>query len=387
MKILIHSFLFAPSIGGIESASQNLAYGLAGAGHTVTVITQTACEIEREAPYAVMRDPNDADAAQAIKTHDLILSMGSAAKYFVAAKRLAKPFIWNHGTYRLQCIDGAGWFDGQATPLAPLPSCFYYLRHYGLKPTLTGAAKLYALRTIANMVAANVAVSNYQARRQPLPRQQVIYNPINISRFAISNFDQAQANYKQKRSTFFFLGRLISEKGVACLIKALAILLTLPRLQVTSLSIDLRIAGDGPEKAKLENLARRLGVADRIVWLGKLSEEALASEVRHAGICIVPSAWQEPMGIVVVELMAAGKPIIVSEIGGLSECAADAAKTFVNDDAQDLATVMQALLLDQALQQDLMQKALLRVKQFDPKYAISAYEDLMTGALNKQNGW
>jgi len=71
---------------------------------------------------------------------------------------------------------------------------------------------------------------------------------------------------------------------------------------------DLRVAfaGKGPYRAVLEKLAQRLGIADRVLWLGHLSTEVLADWYRRAALVVVPGRWPEPFGRVVLEAGAHG---------------------------------------------------------------------------------
>jgi glycosyltransferase involved in cell wall biosynthesis len=105
-----------------------------------------------------------------------------------------------------------------------------------------------------------------------------------------------------------YVGRLSPEKGVDVLIRAAA----------KAKHIPVRIIGEGPDLARLRALAKELG-ASNVDFHGFKKGDALAQEYAGARFVVVPSVWYEVAGLIVLEAYAAGKPVIASQIGGLSE--------------------------------------------------------------------
>jgi glycosyltransferase involved in cell wall biosynthesis len=105
---------------------------------------------------------------------------------------------------------------------------------------------------------------------------------------------------------FLYFGRLSPEKGLLTLIRAAA-----------QARVPLRLAGTGPDRARLEHEAALTG-ADA-TFLGHLSGERLHDEVRAARATVLPSEWYENGPISVLESLAAGKPAIGAAIGGIPE--------------------------------------------------------------------
>ncbi|MEM7585728.1 MAG: glycosyltransferase [Acidobacteriota bacterium] len=91
-------------------------------------------------------------------------------------------------------------------------------------------------------------------------------------------------------------------KGVACNLLALA------RLDA-AIWQSYTIVGEGPERQSLERLARDLGIAERVVFTGRLSNHEALQHIARADIFALPS-WQEAFGVVYLEAMACGKPVI-----------------------------------------------------------------------------
>jgi glycosyltransferase involved in cell wall biosynthesis len=75
------------------------------------------------------------------------------------------------------------------------------------------------------------------------------------------------------------------------------------------------VVGEGPERGSLEALAARLGIADRVTFLGALDREALAAEYRSAGLFVLPSL-REGFGVVLLEALASGTPVVATASGG-----------------------------------------------------------------------
>lgn len=104
----------------------------------------------------------------------------------------------------------------------------------------------------------------------------------------------------------------------------------------------LAIVGDGPERESLETLANSLGIADEVRFLGRIDDESLRSWYRAADVAVVPSRALEGFGLVVLEALACGTPVVVSDAGGLPEALAglDRASVVAAGDAAALSGVL-----------------------------------------------
>ncbi len=134
-------------------------------------------------------------------------------------------------------------------------------------------------------------------------RSLVSYNPVELTRFAP---DPAVT----KDVDVLYVGRLAVEKGVTHLLEALT---RLPELEVV-------IAGEGPLREELEEQAASLPRPPRFV--GRLSHDELPGLVNRARLQAVPSP-SEPFGMVVIEAMACGTPVVASRVGGIPEILED----------------------------------------------------------------
>jgi len=106
-----------------------------------------------------------------------------------------------------------------------------------------------------------------------------------------------------------FVGALVPRKGVQLALEAMA------RLDASRGPITLTVVGDGPERAKLQALASRLGIDDRVRFLGSLARSEVMQIYREHHVLVFPSL-RDSGGFAVLEAMAAGLPVICLALGG-----------------------------------------------------------------------
>jgi glycosyltransferase involved in cell wall biosynthesis len=110
-----------------------------------------------------------------------------------------------------------------------------------------------------------------------------------------------------------FVGRLEKLKGVEFLIQAMALITKVfPQTRLT-------IIGDGSDKTNLLNLSKRLQLEKYIQFAGWVENKDLDAYYQNASIVVVPSVWVETFGIVILEAMSVGRPVIGTNIGGIPE--------------------------------------------------------------------
>lgn len=145
------------------------------------------------------------------------------------------------------------------------------------------------------------------------------------------------------RQVVFSIGRLVYEKGFHLLIEAV------PRILSEFPDTRFIIAGRGPEGPNLGQQAINMGVVDNVRFPGFISDEERDC-LYHAANCAVFPSLYEPFGIVALEAMIAGCPVVVSEIGGLREFVRHdkTGVTVYPDDAQSVAWGIRSTLRDPA---------------------------------------
>jgi phosphatidylinositol alpha-mannosyltransferase len=152
-----------------------------------------------------------------------------------------------------------------------------------------------------------------------------------------------------------FVGRFSEpRKGLEVLLGASA------RLQAMGRPVEVLIAGDG-DRERFEPAALR-GAAR---FLGRLSDAELATAYADADLLCAPSLGGESFGLVLVEAMAAGCPVVASDIAGYAAASAGAALLVPPGDAEGLATALDRALHDPTLQAQLRERGRFRAEQLD----------------------
>jgi glycosyltransferase involved in cell wall biosynthesis len=374
MKILLYSSVFWPSTGGVETITATLAENIVCLGHECLVVTETIAQKEEPRIYQVIRKASLKERFLLTQQYDLVHSNGASVAMFPFAKLTNKPFIWTHNGYQVSCIDGLGWVDGEPSPMTPINSLKYHFRKNGFNFVLKESIKLAARRFVANNVDLNIACSNWVAKRLQCKNQVVAYTP-----YSLNKFKGAKTNQNHEYD-FIYVGRLVSEKGVSDLIRAFHLLTSESDYNKKTLAI----VGDGNIRQSLENLVHELGLTSKIFFFGSKSGNELVEIISKSRIAVVPSVWEEPYGGVTLELLAAGKNLIVSEFGGHAECVGDAGLKFKNGDIHSLYQCMVKLLKDNYLAEQQLEKGAIQIDAFDEVKLTQKYLKLYEQVISRK---
>ncbi|HEY80764.1 MAG TPA: glycosyltransferase family 4 protein [Caldilineae bacterium] len=158
-----------------------------------------------------------------------------------------------------------------------------------------------------------------EALHAPPEKIRVIPNGVEYERLIIHLRDHLEAlPYIRRRwagpddPLIFFVGRLEWEKGPDLLVEAM------PRVLEDFPNAKLILAGKGSYTDQIVELIHRLGLEDRVQVVGFISDQTRNEIYAVADVAVFPSRY-EPFGIVALEAMAAGAPVIVGDVGGFSE--------------------------------------------------------------------
>lgn len=149
--------------------------------------------------------------------------------------------------------------------------------------------------------------------------------------------------------TVAFAGRLVSEKGVDVLLKALAL------VKEHVAEAKLIIAGQGVEAENLKLLAQELGVSESVKWLGHIPRQELEQQFDKVWVQVVPSLWAEPFGNVTTEAMMRGTAVIASATGAQPEIVSNNETGFLvpPGDIKALANALLKLLSNRKLAEEM----------------------------------
>jgi glycosyltransferase involved in cell wall biosynthesis len=187
--------------------------------------------------------------------------------------------------------------------------------------------------------------------------------PIEVIPYGVP-LSQSEASATVERSDpprILFVGRLVARKGVDRLLDALA--------RLGDREWRLEIVGFGPERDPLERRAQRLGLSDRVQFLGRVTTAELVSAYRRAACFVLPAtlderADTEGLGVVLLEAMSYGVPVVATRRGGIVDVVDDGRTgILVEDDPAALAIGIAALLDDPARAWALGQAGRARVRE------------------------
>jgi glycogen(starch) synthase len=323
VNILFCSVPFHPSIGGIETISALLAERFHRAGHRVVLVTRSAATAPERDLFEVVRRPSAARLFWLVRQADVVFHNNISLRFAWPQLLLRRPWVVAHHTW----IPRAG-----------------------------AAARL--KRAVLSR-ASNIAISEAIARSLPV-RSTIVPNPYADQRFvrddAVSREDE-----------LVFVGRLVSDKGVDRLLGALALLAS------RGVAARLTIVGDGPEASALRRQAADAGIADRVHFAGwQVTSELVGTLNRHQ-VIVVPSVWEEPFGVVVLEGMACGCVPLVTRSGGLPDAVGECGLVVERDDPAALAEGIQALLADAGLRERFRARAAAHLCRHTPDRVASDY--------------
>src|SRR5262249_7975840 len=182
-------------------------------------------------------------------------------------------------------------------------------------------------------------------------RDDLVARGIDRSRIAVARCGLTQADYAvatppaaRTEPVVVFLGRLRKYKGAQHAIRAF------PSVVARVPAARLRIVGDGPYRGELERMTRALGIADRVDFLGAVSQQGKVEALNEAQIAVCPSP-KEGWGLTVIEANACGAPVVASRSHGLIESVRDGETGILvpHGDHPALAKALVTLLVDRDL--------------------------------------
>ncbi len=317
MRLLELTQRYPPALGGVESHVERLALELARAGVDVRVSTS---DLLREEPLARL-DPSTPRATPSLRRHRAFRLLPLPGEVGLVTPGMLRD-LWAP----------SGWDAIHAHAFGRFPVWLAALARRSPRPPLvvtchsdegrgTTAGRWYA-RVFAHLALGRadrvVALTRHEADYLGglgVPRDllTVLPNGVDLEEFR----DLPERDWSADTRTVLFVGRLsLPQKGIPTLLRAVGKIAGTVRLE-------LRIVGeDGGGRAPLQRLASELGINSRVVFTGPLTRSDLLAEYARAHLFVLPSEF-EPFGIVLLEAMAAGLPVVATRVGGIPEVVAE----------------------------------------------------------------
>ncbi|MEX2551238.1 MAG: glycosyltransferase family 4 protein [Nitriliruptoraceae bacterium] len=371
MRILLLSWEYPPHVvGGLGRHVGALARSLAAEGHEVHVVTRDlpdapAVHDALEDGVHVVRVP---EAPPVIGFDQLVAWVLAFNNRIQAiAGRLLREWEFDviHAHDWLVAYAAAGLKDTWDVPVVATIHATESGRHQGWLPGPMNKL-IHQVEWWLTYEARRVIVCSRYMRAEleqlfalPSGKIDVVPNGVDVHDFAVDAAEAAvtRAGLTGPRTRMIlYAGRLEYEKGVQTLLAALQ------DVRRRCGPTRLFVAGVGTYSEELRREARRLGLARHVRFTGFLADKELRLHFGAADVAVVPSIY-EPFGLVAVEAMACGTPVVVGDTGGLREIVSDGSGlSFPPQDAGALADALVRVLTDDELAADLVTKGLERAR-------------------------
>jgi 1,2-diacylglycerol 3-alpha-glucosyltransferase len=335
MRVGFFTECYQPIVNGIVASIDALREGLAARDVEVTTIAPRF-------PHFVD------DVRDVVRVPSLPLPTPTAY-------RLCVPYLNSHDRARVRGIDlvhahspfVTGWMAHSYARKQRIPLVFTYhtrldaYAHYApFDRGATERAMIALTRRYANAADAVVVPTGAMELRLrelgvcvPIA---IVPSGIDVARFAAgtrSAIVRARLGASGTEPLALVIGRLGREKNVELALDALT---RVPELR-------LAIVGEGPHRVALEERARRLGIAERVVFAGALAREALPDVYASADVFVFPSTT-ETQGLVLAEALAAGLPVVAADSPASRDVLGDGAR-IVAPDPEMVASALRALVV------------------------------------------
>lgn len=337
------------SPGGVQVHVRDLAVALQRLGHEVSVLAP--CEDDSELPPYVVSSGRPVSLAY----------NGSKARVAFGPVSTRRVRRWlREGDFDVLHV------HEPASPSVSILSCWsargpiVATWHSSMERSRMLAAMYSLVQTAMEKISARIAVS--EAARQTLVEHiggdaVLIPNGVDCSAFGHS---EPLPGWPGEGGSMFFIGRIDEpRKGLQVLLEAL------PAIAEKHPGVRLLVAGPGDVEEFQKELPPE--IRERVTFLGLVSEEDKARAFVSADIYVAPNTGGESFGIVLLEAMASGTPVLASDLEAFRRVCDEgrAGASFVNEDPADLARAAIELLDDAGERERLRREGFLRAKEFD----------------------
>jgi D-inositol-3-phosphate glycosyltransferase len=322
--------LGGPETGGLNVYVRELSRELAERGHEVDVFTRRAGDVPATEPSLVDGSPHarlihiDAGPAEYVEKAELPAYLDQFEQGVVAfAEREGTTYDIVHSHYWLSGVVGerlkARWGVPHLTMFHTLAEVKKRSRISEWEPDVRIEAEHAIVQQADRIIAAGSDEKELLVRLYGASAERISVVPCGVNLDLFQPVDQRKArrelSLRDDDRILLFVGRIEPLKGIDILLGAAAELAMEHDCSV------LVIGGDSSaqqgEIAYLRNLAARLGIAERVSFLGSVDHERLPLYYSAADVCVVPSFY-ESFGLVALEAMACGTPVVASRVGGLA---------------------------------------------------------------------
>jgi len=355
MKLALAAPYFHPHIGGVESHVMALARELLKKGHKVAVFTS------RHDPALPSREDVGGIDVRRIPMRAMLFQTPMTPRLAREIQKEDWDVIHSHSPPPLTAYYAARASRRCLAPLVhthhcdpELPSAIGRVVTWVYQRTLLAST----LRRAARII---VYTESYAATSLAIWKYPTVCVPtgLDVDRFG-PQADGAAIRDRHKledRKVVLFVGRLTEHKGIQTLIEAAPMM---PR------DTAFVLVGPGDFPRAWTRLMRQLGVEDRFLKVGKVPENELPAYYSACDLLVLPSVSRlEAFGLVLVEAMASGKPVVASDIPGVRDVIKDGVTGFLAEpfSPRDLAEKLNAIISNDELAAEMGRRARLHARE------------------------
>ncbi len=192
----------------------------------------------------------------------------------------------------------------------------------------------------------------------------VISNGIDVNKFKKANAVDLKTiydSYNKEHKIITMIGRLVPQKGQDTLLRSIKLL---PE------NVHLLLIGEGNLKNDYKELVIELSIEERVHFLGLRTD--VPNILKASDIGVLSSNW-EPFGLAAVEVMAAGKPVVVSDVAGLNSIVRGAGLLFSRGDKEELSSQISMLLNNEDFYDKIVNLCIERANKYDIHFMVDKY--------------
>jgi glycosyltransferase involved in cell wall biosynthesis len=369
--------MFPPGVGGAETYAYELADGLGERGHEVDVYTQWVNDPDEEIDIH-----ENVNVHRITKARKKLVTFETLYFSFKARRTIDfSQYDIIHGTLTPASTILVTPFNDIKPPIV--------LTGHG---TSIGETKAVALETLEDYLLKfffypmNV-VMDYQAGRSAdgiisisdhaqeelihrygfsEKKVQMIPHGVNTDKFQPQG--ETHPAVSSKKTTLLYVGRIGPRKGIDLALKSLS--------EIKDKEIELLIAGAGRHKDHLEKTAESLDVAEQTRFLGYVSEDELPELYSSADVFVLPSLY-EGFGLVLLEAMASGTPVVGTDVGGIPTAVDDGTTgLLVNRNVPSLTTAINRIVQNKDYRKELRQNAIEKAEDTSWDSIVNSVEQM-----------
>jgi glycosyltransferase involved in cell wall biosynthesis len=382
MRILFCNYEYPPLGGGGGVINGLLAQELAKR-HDVTVLTSRALGLPAESienGVKIVRTP------VFYRRHEAVASLSSMLTFVLSGLRTGKKLLSREGydVINTHFVLPSGPVGDGLARFAGIPNVLTL--HGG---DLYDPSKIFSphqhlclrmwvrfLLRRSDIVIGQSKNTLDNMRRYYTPEIEGLQVPLGIRRHPVPPASRSSYGFSENAILLITVGRLIARKQVRHLLKVLHLLRDEP--------LHLLVVGSGPQESALKKIASNLSLQDRVHFLGQVEETEKFGLLRMADVYISASQ-HEGFGLVFLEAMSAGLPIVCYDHGGQTDFLANGLTGYLLplDDLNALAASCRTLVRDRALRDRMGRENLSRVEELYVERCAERYEEIFQEAIKR----